>query len=76
MPKPLLSDIRDWTCTGFVPIFCEQYSPSRGPDMAAIHGQKQGRRHHYYVSNQLISGGTYPTGLRLGAMPTGLISSQ
>ena len=29
-----------WTCTGFVPVFCEQYSPSRRMDMAAIHSDE------------------------------------
>ena len=35
--------------------------------LTPTHTQRHGRRHHYYVSNRLISGGTDPSGWRLPA---------
>ncbi len=38
-----------------------------GDRLTPTHSTKSGRRHHYYVSNRLISGGPDPTGWRLPA---------
>ncbi|AXI55101.1 recombinase family protein [Sulfitobacter sp. JL08] len=38
-----------------------------GDRLTPTHSTKSGRRHRYYISNRLISGGTDPTGWRLPA---------
>ncbi|SEO88981.1 Site-specific DNA recombinase [Salinihabitans flavidus] len=48
-PAPLTGKLRDET----------------GDRLTPTHSVKSGRRHHYYISNRLISGGTDPTGWRL-----------
>jgi len=50
-PAPLIGKLRDET----------------GDRLTPTHTTKAGRRHHYYVSNRLITGGPDPTGWRMPA---------
>ena len=48
-------------------ILIGKFYDETGERLTPTHSNKSGKRHHYYVSNRLITGGPDPTGWRLPA---------